>query len=565
MRNKTRSEKIFLAAVLALAVLRVFLQTRVPLVVSTVSPDDDMLMAAYADRMSVLHWLGAYGMRTLEKLPGYALFLAVSFWSHLPYMAVLGIFYAVCCLVFYGALKNLFGRPAPAFIGYVLLLFAPMMFDLHIGQRVYQMAVVPGLTVLTAAGLIGMFAQRREGAKAMLPWALAAGIGYGLYAVTRFDTVWLLALAAGAAFLGFLWWLAAGRKTYYHKAAGRSIAFFVVLLIPLLAAPVSKGVLRAVNGAVYGTAVTDDFNSGSFAEACTLILQLDGGEEPADDGVYVTRAALEKAYAASPTLAGLKPLMDEQYQTALSGGPLIAGEWEREYYAWQIRAAAFRAGHYTDARETEAFFGQIASELKAAYADGRLTKREGLAFSPFTALLTPERIGKIGAHVTAVTLPQTVRFAEMTCTAGAAQDNEYRAITERLVRTPVPAEGTASREELDAAWVRASHITAFVKVWQKAALPLALIVTVLAAVQIPLAFYLRKKAAVDGWVIAIEAGMFAAMLAALFIVSANFYAVSPESLGISRMYLAGGYTLWMVLVCLVLGETVVLAEKLKAA
>ena len=161
--SKDKNKKIaFWAIALALAALRVYLQTWVPAAVSTVSPDDDMLMVAYADRLSVLHWLGAYGMRTLEKLPGYGLFLAVSYWSHLPYMAVLGIFWAGCCLVFAGALKKLFDRSVPAMTGYILVLFSPMMFDLHIGQRLYQTAVVPGLTLLAAAGLIGMFASRRD-------------------------------------------------------------------------------------------------------------------------------------------------------------------------------------------------------------------------------------------------------------------------------------------------------------------------------------------------------------------------------------------------------------------
>ncbi len=53
----------------------------------------------------------------------------------------------------------------------------------------------------------------------------------------------------------------------------------------------------------------------------------------------------------------------------------LIGEVGAGWLRWSIRDAVEAIGYYRDARRTEEFYGQIAGELEAAFADGRLKRR----------------------------------------------------------------------------------------------------------------------------------------------------------------------------------------------
>ena len=96
--------------------------------------------------------------------------------------------------------------------------------------------------------------------------------------------------------------------------------------------------------------------------------------------VSITRDMRERAYAVSPSFRELAPFLEGQTLTDCSAGwrnfqNVPPEEYSGGWFVVALREAAAESGHYQSAGETEAYYGRVAEELRAAEAEGRLATR----------------------------------------------------------------------------------------------------------------------------------------------------------------------------------------------
>lgn len=537
-----------LAAVM-LCLFRLVLQLRLPVFGRPASIEDDMLMASYADAIRKGEWLGAYSERALEKFPGHGVFLAFADWLGIPYMLALGIFWVLAAVVFLAAMRRWRAGRWVSLAAFSVVLFSPVMLQTH-AQRLYLMASVPPTILLLVSSFM---VQAAPGAPRFRweKWLYAglASLSAGYYAVLRQDAIWVLALLALLflvfAFQGFWDFLRDGRRV-------RSLALCLVrAALPLAAYAAASLSLSAANYARYGVWMKSDFTEGGFARACLSLMSIRPDEER--PLVYVSESTIRKAFAESPALRRLEARYDERREKRPIG-MMANREWEREFYAWQLRWSAASAGVYAKgAPYADGYFRQVADEIDAAVREGRLAKRDAVLLSPFTGPLTGTRFWRIVRHSLKCGLMHTVTYRGLRPVFAVAKinggrDEAHLSVMEDIAHAAIP----SSRDGRSAAF-RNSRYRAGVACGEKvsrlyqatgAAVAVAAL-AVFSAGWLCLLFARSCRGDRSLWCIMLfSTAMLAASWMVAFIVSANFFELFPDSTNIA--YTAGAVPPWHV-------------------
>ena len=388
--QKKRSKKEIVFAIISwffialLGVFRMWIQSVVPLYPNVNAQYDDLLMVRYADRLgSSAGWLGPYDTFTLNKLPGYAVFLRFVHLINGRYEVAYGLVLCLACILLYLASYKLMKSRIMAFIMYVTALFCPIMIECNVSGRIYCIALVPICTITLIASYMGIIANRNEGFLRMLPWTVLAALTYAYYRVLRYDYMWISCFLIGITAYLVILYLIEHKKEGIKKLI-LSAAFYMVPIVTGIFATNALCLLNYVNYNIY---TATDFNETHFADMCSLIMSIEPDKEI--PGVYVTKDALYKAAEVSPKL---KRLVDERDKSGWSFTRPEDGEIQIDFYAWNLRYAADALGLYGDAPALDAYYAEICDDLEKAFEDGRLKKRDVITISPFSAPLAAGEI-----------------------------------------------------------------------------------------------------------------------------------------------------------------------------
>ena len=79
---------------------------------------------------------------------------------------------------------------------YLLLLFSPISLTLLVTQRLYRMAIVPGMVLVVFSSMIGLTLRKKLPLKKQLPWAFLTGLTLAFFWQIREDSVWILPFIA---------------------------------------------------------------------------------------------------------------------------------------------------------------------------------------------------------------------------------------------------------------------------------------------------------------------------------------------------------------------------------
>lgn len=346
---------------------------------------DDGLMVSLAASILEGNWTAPWSDVRLSKGPGYPLFLALIHPLGLtPTMGVHLLLIAGATLV--SALLAGFGLGGTtALAALVVVSLDPVYFGAS-GSRVYRDGFLAAMglqcfawTALSFWTAIRPGATPRRIAAAAFP-AAVAGLLVGWLAVTKADVVlWLAPALAGAALLPVA---ATGS---WQRLVGESApaATFVVVIVALFAQAV-PGVISTLNFAFHGVALTDDFSEGAYQDAWSALTSINAGEPR--HRVPVTQSMREAAYGVSPTAAMLKPYLEGPPNTgwrADSCAALDICDESSLWFMWELRAAAAsvlgsrRPRAPVAAKDFQAFFSAIATEIDAACSEGRLSCGSG--------------------------------------------------------------------------------------------------------------------------------------------------------------------------------------------
>ena len=347
--------------------LRMMLGRHVPLYALPVAPFDDRLFLQQATALADGVWLGDYSSVILAKGPGFALF-----WAGLHELGISlinghNLVYGVACWALVAALRQ--GARPVAWWWQVLLvtlvLFAPIGGETGVMVRAWRQAWWTALCVGVIATAIG-WALAGTQTRVRALWGCALGVTLGLAWITREEAVWLLAPVGWL--IGFGMWRGRGGWRRWWGTVVLSIGLAVLVV----------GAVCWQNWRHFGLWGVTDFKEASFVRAYGALTRV----EPDDAArrIPVTRAARERVYAVSPAFRSIRSEMEEgigavfmQVTQDNMAIPKEQGEIGGGWFAWALREAVKNAGFSPDVAAAQRFYLQLATEIEAGFADGRLT------------------------------------------------------------------------------------------------------------------------------------------------------------------------------------------------
>ena len=334
---------------------------------------DDRMMFENAGNLINGVWLGDYNSYTLSKGISYPLFLVLARKLFLPYSALLSLLQAAGAGLFVQALslrlQNPYGRAAL----YLLLLFSPVSLTLLVTQRLYRMAIVPGMVLLVFSGMIGLTLRKDQPLKRQLPWALLTGFALAFFWQIREDSVWIMPFIA----VMTVWNIGYVILVLHNRISRKQILLHcLVLILPMFLLFVGNSGIAAINALHYGVFLTNDRTEGSFAELMSLFYRLESDTTVSSD-IWISRDTIAKAENVSPTLQQLCPLLD----TYVEDWATANGEIPGDHFSWVLRDAVQDSGYAEDAVSAQNFYNSVFSELLTAIDQNKLSlKQDGAVY-----------------------------------------------------------------------------------------------------------------------------------------------------------------------------------------
>lgn len=357
------------------AVLYTLLAAHTPIAIFGAAAHDDALFLRLGRAIAAGDWLGPYDHLTLIKGPAYPVYLAIVSWSGLPLTIANALLHCAAAAVAGRVLARLSGSVSFGDVVALALLWMPAALSASMA-RVFRDAIYPDLVLLAVAALFFAWFVAAS-ALARLLSGLAAGGLLGAVWLTREEGIWLAPAIAVAA-------LAALPRLVRHpeRRALRTwtapVATVVGFAIPFLA-------FFLANLLHYGAWVGVEVKQADFLRAMAALKSVRVGADI--PRVPVTRAARARLYEVSPAFAALRPVLDPPTGPAFQSGcryyPETCGEIAGGWFLWAVRQAAHRAGRASSPAAAADYYRQLAEEIEAACADGRLAcERAGPALMP---------------------------------------------------------------------------------------------------------------------------------------------------------------------------------------
>lgn len=392
--------------VLASSALSLVLRSLVPLNVGG-SVYDDGLYIRLARSIEQGDWLGPFDKTTLAKNPAYPAFVAFTHQIGLPLKLGEQLTYLLAAAALAGCVLVITHRPVLATAAYVLLAFRPDNFadiDASVLRDGWNASL--GLLFLALTFLATTAALARVHLLVVVGATVSAGFVGGIYLLCREEGVSLLP-AAGLIVVGvpILAWLRDRRSrpdqpgpnddeeaAWLVRVPPVVLRYGLALALLGLAMLIPFRYVEHENHAHYGVSLTNDQTTGSFARAFADWSRVRSG--PTRPQRPVSRAQREAVYGISPAAAELRDALDVEANPWLRGHCSVA-QMERAscdfsggVIVWAMRDAADAAGHYSTARDFQAYFARIDNDIERACDSGRLrcSTRLPASLQPLTEL-----------------------------------------------------------------------------------------------------------------------------------------------------------------------------------
>jgi hypothetical protein len=379
---RTRRSLVTQACVaLLVSILSLWLRHGVPILLGR-STFDDRLFIREATYLIQGRWLGPFDNLTLAKGPAYPALMAVThslgfsvkIGEQLTLLLAAG-FTAACVWV---TTHRLWATTTV----YAALALMPDSFGAASASlyRDYWYALLT-LLFVSSIFLTLHLALTRARLVALVPVAVVSGLSGAAYWMCREEGLWIapavIVLAVGLSLVLLVLRrdelrAETTRSAPVWRRAGR-VAVAALILAITFVAPI--GFVMARNDSQYGSALTNDTASGTFARAFADWTRVHAG--PRVLHVPITREQRLTVYTISPAAREMRVTLEGAHNRWLvlscRGSANPQCDINGAFAMWALRDAAAAAGHYRSERDAQGYFGQVADQIQSACSSGRLS------------------------------------------------------------------------------------------------------------------------------------------------------------------------------------------------
>ena len=309
--------------------------------------------------LSALHgyWGLPFDAHSFDRQPGYPLLIAAGRLFGVPLRLWLELVYALACLSVASALPRLRFPAWSACLAFALLLFSPQTFPTF--SFAYQDAAFTPFFLFFLAAMLHALPRG--------PGRMAAAAALGAAGALVWNTRPEHILAAGMlAVFGIVILLLDSAENFSFSKADRSASAVLFPALAILAA-VTLCLSAANRSGSLGLFATSNFEPEGFSDLYDELLAID----PIKPEAYhpIPRDAREKAYAASPSFAKLRPYLEGPVLATYAPMATTGKEAGADYGVfifWGLRVAPWYLKSWHNGAELDRYYEQCAGELRAA-------------------------------------------------------------------------------------------------------------------------------------------------------------------------------------------------------
>lgn len=340
---------------------------------------DDALQYTLSQYLAHGHWLGPYNRFTLIKGIGFPVWTAFLHVGHIP------IWLGNSLLMIFASLAIVYALRRTGLQKWALLLiFGLTLFNPMITARIYRDDIIPAITILVLAWIVGMFMSltswQRD--KLELPrkditiFTLIGLISLPAWYYTREDALWLLPFVLVTIAIIIAYCVYHMRRQLRQNLKVLSLVA-ILLIAPFIVVQAVGVGIASLNEHYYGRYVVNDYFSKDFENAYAALSRVDT-TQPKLLSIPVSYDMRQKLYKVSPAFAALQPCLDGTNAPGLcegfkeTGPNKAAHDYEGGWLPFAIRFAAERAGYYRSATIADSYYTELAQEVNTACDSGKL-------------------------------------------------------------------------------------------------------------------------------------------------------------------------------------------------
>lgn len=316
-------------------------------------PHDDYLFIILAKNLLSGEWLGPYNHYTLIKGPVYPLFIALSHLLAIPLLLAQQILYAFSCVVAIYALRPYVVHRALLMTCFALLLFNPFLYNFPLPGRVLREGFSLSLVLLVFASLLGLISRLHANTRTTLAWSALFGISFALLWYTREEGIWMLPAVLLTAVMVLM---------TARKGEGDTLGRRVLLIaVPAVIFVLVSVLLAYGNYRHYGKFIINELKAPEFVAAYGGLMNI----EPEEFRRFrpVSNDVLHKAFAASPSLRDLEPIVRQREQRA---------QLPPSFFIWSFRSLVNAAGYTESLPTVLEYYQRVGAEIADACRSGAL-------------------------------------------------------------------------------------------------------------------------------------------------------------------------------------------------
>lgn len=327
------------------------------------APHDNLL---YARLAAANYWGRPYDQNALIRAPAYPLWIAATRFLGVRHRIGAEVLYLASVLALTVALRAAGMNPWLAMGTCAALAMHRASFD-QLNQLMREGFYSSVMLVLLALFIVGV---------RMLP---KIRVGLWLVAGAVCSVLWHTREENVVIFADLMMLLILCALRLRRGGGGSATLAKVTIIAVLVGVPIIAGdvAVRLKTKSVHGVSVVDEVNSAPFRDAYCALMSIAPSERK--PRVSISREAMASAARESAAFRTILPFLDggvlARWSESYAPWARVEGEVTGNGVLWAVREAAALAGHHRSAVVAARFYGELAEEVKAALAAGRLTRR----------------------------------------------------------------------------------------------------------------------------------------------------------------------------------------------